>query len=173
MGIDPLLISAELFEKYDKALSKANIAMVAMPENLVDKIWDDRPPRPLNVVMTHPLQYSGKKWSDKVQEVRVAMAKEDAIATVVTALDEVAWLLNLRGSDIDYNPVFFAYVIVSSHDVRLFIDQSKLDQECRKHLMVDQEGGVKIFGYDEVIVHVTDITNQNVASKIWVSILYL
>lgn len=169
VGIDPLLISAELFEKYDKALSKANIAMVAMPENLVDKIWDDRPPRPLNVVMTHPLQYSGKKWSDKVQEVRVAMAKEDAIATVVTALDEVAWLLNLRGSDIDYNPVFFAYVIVSLHDVRLFIDQSKLDQECRKHLMVDQEGGVKIFGYDEVIVHVTDITNQNVASKIWIS----
>ena len=81
--------------------------MVAMAENLVDKIWVDRPARPLNIVMTHPLQYSGipgsceqysdhmvraagKKWSDKIQEVRVAMEKAEAIAVVVTALDEVA-----------------------------------------------------------------------------------
>lgn len=52
---------------------------------------------------------------------------------------------------------------------RLFIDQSKLDQKCREHLMVDQEGGVKVFGYDEAVAHVTDLINQNASGKIWVS----
>lgn len=52
----------------------------------------------------------------------------------------------------------------------MFVDQSKLDQKCQEHLMVNQEGGVKIFGYDEVVAHVNDIISQNTSGKIWVSI---
>ncbi|XP_065919965.1 xaa-Pro aminopeptidase 1-like [Dysidea avara] len=169
VGIDPSLVSAELFEKYDKALSKATIAIVAISENLVDKAWINRPQRPLNPTMIHPLQYSGKSWVDKVKEVRVTMEKEEAIAVVVTALDEVAWVLNLRGSDVTYNPVFFAYVIITMDDVRLFIDQSKLDHASKDHLMLGKEGGVKVYNYNEVIIHVTNLTNQNAAGKIWIS----
>ena len=65
------------------------------------------------------------------------------------------------------------YLLCIVVDYRLFIDQSKLDQKCREHLMVDQEGGVKIFGYDEVVAHVNDITNQNVSGNIWVSIQFI
>ena len=92
-----------------QALSKAMIAMVATSENLVDKVWSNRPPRPLNPTMTHPLQYSGmcsnymmshdvahglgKSWVDKIKQVHDAMEEEEAIAVVVTALDEVACMV--------------------------------------------------------------------------------
>ena len=61
-------------------------------------------------------------------------------------------------------------IVITCNYCRLFVDRSKLDQKCRDHLLVDQEGGVKIFGYDEVVAHVTDIANQNASGKIWVSI---
>jgi len=68
-------------------------------------------------LIRHFVLYTGKSWPEKVSKVREKMSKKKAVGLVVTALDEIAWLLNLRGSDISYNPVFFAYVIVTTDSV--------------------------------------------------------
>ncbi len=71
------------------------------------QIWEDRPPRPLNAVMIHPVERAGQASSEKIQAVRSELAREGAAALVVAALDEVAWLLNIRGSDVEFNPVWY------------------------------------------------------------------
>jgi len=71
----------------------------------------------LSSLICHLVLYTGKEWPEKVNEVREKMNEKKAIGLVVTALDEIAWLLNLRGSDISYNPVFFAFVIVTTSSV--------------------------------------------------------
>jgi Xaa-Pro aminopeptidase len=70
------------------------------------QIWSDRPSQPDKPAFVHPLELSGKPTADKVDEIRRAMAAEGASLLVVAALDELAWLLNIRGSDVDYNPVW-------------------------------------------------------------------
>ena len=128
-----------------QAVEYSGQLLVPVSANLVDSVWDSRPPRPSNPVTVLPLQYSGLgsgvwglgyivyycvcvcvcvcvcagcSWRDKVGDVRREMGKKKASALVLTAMDEIAWLLNLRGSDIDYNPLFFSYARITLHDVR-------------------------------------------------------
>jgi Xaa-Pro aminopeptidase len=85
-------------------LKKQKSELVALPDNLVDAIWIDRPARPRNKVFHLDEKYSGQSVQSKVSKVREILEKKSAKAVVVTMLDEVAWLFNLRGSDIDFNP---------------------------------------------------------------------
>jgi len=115
-------------------------------DNLVDLVWTDRPARPLKDVFIHELQYAGQSVFEKYDNVAKKMEGVDFL--LLTALDEVAWLLNLRGSDIDYNPVFFSYLIfnVKEKSSTLFIEASKV-QWIGKYL---EEHKVTVSPYEDI-----------------------
>lgn len=91
----------------------------------------------------------GKSSSDKLKEIYEQMKEKDAELLVLTALDEIAWLLNLRGSDIDYNPVFFSYVIISLNKVHFFVDAQKINDEIRQHFH-SENLNVEVHPYENV-----------------------
>ncbi|XP_041983568.1 xaa-Pro aminopeptidase ApepP-like [Aricia agestis] len=124
VGADPHTMTREEWTPLQNALTKAKMQLVAVDNNLVDQIRQDMkdppPPRPCNKIMHVPVQYTGKTAGKKIEELREKMKEKKASALVVTALDEVAYTLNLRGSDIEYNPVLFAYLVITEQTVRLF-----------------------------------------------------
>jgi Xaa-Pro aminopeptidase len=135
IGVDSKLISAVDAESLKKALEPRHSELVSLETNLVDVVWgQERPPRPKSKVFPLYVKYSGRSHFDKISRVRKELDSKKAKAIVVTMLDEIAWLFNLRGSDIDFNPVFFVYAVVTHKDATLFINADQLDDEVRKHL---------------------------------------
>jgi Xaa-Pro aminopeptidase len=120
-------------------------------ENLVDKVWGkERPERPSNTVFPLEEKYAGKSIKDKITRLREQIQKKKASATVVTQLDEVAWLFNLRGSDIPFNPVFFAYATVTTSKATLFTNKNRLNDAAISTLEEDQ---IAIEPYEAVVHH--------------------
>ncbi|KAG1939871.1 xaa-Pro aminopeptidase 1 isoform X1 [Pimephales promelas] len=153
VGVDPWIIAADQWKNMSKALSSAGHSLVAVQENLIDAIWEDRPTRPSTKLIALGLKYTGLTWQDKITALRGKMAERKISWFVVTALDEIAWLFNLRGSDIEYNPVFFAYAIIGISSIRLFVDTKRLlDAEVRQHLELDGKPDltVQCFPYESV-----------------------
>lgn len=107
---------------------------VALPSNLVDQIWDDRPARPSNPIFPLPLAYAGEPHTAKLARLRDELKARKSKALVVSMLDEVAWLFNLRGSDIEFNPVFFAYAVVTQDHATLFVNTRQVDDAVREWL---------------------------------------
>lgn len=136
VAVDPALIASSIAEKLDESVKKAGGAgLKAVPQNLVDPVWGaDRPPRSNNPIVLLPEKYSGKDTATKLADLRKELEKKKATAFVLSMLDEIAWLFNLRGSDITYNPVFFSYAIVTQDSATLYVDSSKLSDECRSYL---------------------------------------
>jgi Xaa-Pro aminopeptidase len=113
-------------------------------DDLPAAIWDDRPPLPHAPVYAHPPEYAIHGRAEKLANVRGAMQRAGATHHVVSALDEIAWVLNLRGSDVEYNPVFLAHLLVDAGGATLFADASKLDANLCKALAAD---GVRVAPY--------------------------
>ncbi|KAJ7154608.1 peptidase M24, structural domain-containing protein [Mycena filopes] len=135
IGIDSTLISAVDAEALTKGLKPRGSELVSLSRNPVDSVWAaERPPRPTSQVFSLDVKYSGESHLDKIKRLREEIAKKDGKAMVVTMLDEVAWLFNLRGADIAYNPVFFAYATVTADEVTLFINPKQLDEAARRRL---------------------------------------
>ncbi|RGB34801.1 Creatinase/aminopeptidase [Rhizophagus diaphanus] len=135
IGIDPTLITACDAKTLKESLGKVGSSLVSTEENLVDLVWGNaRPPRPCNPANVLPLKYTGRSHDDKIANLREELSKENYYGFVVSALDEIAWLFNLRGSDVKYNPVFFAYALITKDDIILYIDEKKLSNEVKAHL---------------------------------------
>ena len=125
VGIDPYLISATRFLELEKSLKSNKIQLTAVPSNLVDLVWKERPKFPDNPIFPLAFEFTGESWQDKIKRVREEMEKKRCQLTVLTALDNIAWILNLRGSDIPFNPVFFSYLFLTDKSVYFFVDQSR------------------------------------------------
>lgn len=140
-----------------------NISLLSPSEDLIDLIWpeNERPSKPNSEIKIHHNDFSGKIWQQKVQDVRLDLNKSEADLFVVTALDEVAWLFNLRAADIPYNPMFFAYAIVSKTNVELYIDQNRLTN-LTEHL-----NGVDTKDYNQIEEMIRNYSRNGL--KIWVS----
>jgi len=106
-------------------------------DDLPGEIWSDRPPLPHAPVYEHPLEYAIRTRAEKLAGVREAMHQAGATHHIVSALDEIAWVLNLRGSDVDYNPVFLAHLLIDANGATLFVEASKLDAPLQKLLASD------------------------------------
>lgn len=111
------------------------------------QIWSDRPAIPKNKVEIHPLQYAGESTSSKLTRIRKALRLQHADGTMLSALDDIAWTLNLRGTDVHCNPVFVAYLLISTHAAVLYIDPEKLTEEVQSYLKAE---GVSTRSYDEI-----------------------
>ncbi|CAK7263689.1 hypothetical protein SEPCBS119000_000610 [Sporothrix epigloea] len=149
VGVDPTLLSSSTAKKLAEKIKKSGGGdLVAITANLVDKVWaTERPSRPAEPVAVLATTYAGKSIKSKLADLRKELKKKNAAGFVVSLLDEVAWLFNLRGNDIPYNPVFFSYAIVTSDEAVLFVDKAKLSEACQSYL-ADNE--VTIKPYDEI-----------------------
>ncbi|KAI5208566.1 hypothetical protein E4T39_01371 [Aureobasidium subglaciale] len=147
VGVDPTTITAPDARKLsEKIKKKGGKDLVAVKENLVDSVWGSaRPARPNEKVDVLTLDFAGKKFQDKIDDLRKDLDKKKSAGFVVSMLDEVAWLYNLRGSDIPYNPVFFSYALISPTTTTLYIDDSKLTAAAKTHL-----SGVEVRPYDAI-----------------------
>jgi len=126
-------------------------------------------PSPVSNTCVHRSDFVlGKPFAEKIDELRKELTEKKASGMVISMLDEVAWLLNLRGSDIDYNPVFFAYALVTADSTTLYINDAKLAPEVHEHLK-----DVKIAPYEDIFGHIRalgeGIDAESASGKIFVS----
>ncbi|KAF8978402.1 hypothetical protein BGZ46_006497 [Entomortierella lignicola] len=133
IGIDPLVFTATDATKLEKELSKSGSSLVPVP-NLVDLIWTDRPARPARKLLTLTQATTGRTHTEKIAQLRQELEKKDVLGCVVSGLDEIAWLFNMRGSDVHCNPVFFAYAIITKDTVNLYLQEKPVSKEVREHL---------------------------------------
>lgn len=136
VGVDPTVISPSLADDLAETVTKAGgQGPVALAENLVDAVWGDaRPPRPSEPVFCLAAKYTGKDTQTKLADLRKELEKKKAAGFVLSNLDDIAWLFNLRGNDIAYNPVFFSYAVVTAEAATLYIDQARLMAESLTYL---------------------------------------
>ena len=110
-------------------------------------IWTDRPPVPQDKVSIHPLEYAGEPCHDKMARIRQQLKSMHAYGMLVSALDDIAWTLNLRGTDVHCNPVFVSYLLIDTKSATLFVDCAKLTPEVEAYLEAE---GVAVAGYADV-----------------------
>ncbi|CAH0552784.1 unnamed protein product [Brassicogethes aeneus] len=128
VGVDPRIISEYQWLELKNEFLEGHLKLVALNVSLIDIIWkpEERPKRRNKDVFVWDLQYAGKNYSRKLSEVRDEMKKEGADAMIVTALDEISWLLNIKGRDVPYSPFVRSYVIIEKYDVYLYVNRSQL-----------------------------------------------
>jgi len=131
-----------------------------MVENPIDKAWADRPTRPENPLEIMPMSTSGQSWQDKVAATRGEIKAAGCQGLVVTMLDEVAWLFNLRGTDIPFNPLFFSYCYVGLDSIKLFMNPKQATSDVRAHLE-----GVEICNYGDTKSFLQSLTSKVLCSS--------
>ena len=122
-------------------------------------IWRDRPAIPENPVEIYPLQYAGEATHDKIARIRQALRETHADGMLMAALDDIAWTLNLRGTDVHCSPVFVSYLLISTTDVTLYINKVKLSPEVVEYLKSE---GVAVAPYDEISKGLKDYFEYNI-----------
>jgi Xaa-Pro aminopeptidase len=136
LGFDPWLHAPSTMDELAKELKGKRIKLKALPKNPIDRIWGRaRPAPPRGPVIPHPMKYAGKSAEDKLAELQTTLKKDGQDAVILTFPDSIAWLFNIRGSDVAHNPVVLAFAIVpSSGKAELFVDAAKIGPEARSHL---------------------------------------
>ncbi|MFH1464986.1 MAG: aminopeptidase P family protein [Pseudomonadota bacterium] len=137
VGVNAAVFSVNGHADLEKALSPKGIELVPVPEDLVDLVWGvAQPPMPEAIVRVHPEAFAGESVDQKLARIEGVLAREGADALLICALDEIAWVFNLRGADIDYNPVFIAWALVEKGKATLFTGLTRLGPEVRDALPV-------------------------------------
>jgi len=165
VGLDPKLVSNGTARTLRQAFELGGLEFHPVFDNLVDKVWTDKPNIPTTPVFVHRMEFAGRSHLEKIKYVAQKLQDEKADALVVSALDEIAWLFNLRGSDVTYNPVFISYALVTKDALaKLFILPSKVNdsQEVVKHLA---EAQVEVLPYDKIFEEIQELGRQR--KKVW------
>ncbi len=146
VGVDGWCYTIDGINELHQALNPWGIQVMPVGDPY-DQIWTDRPGIPDNPVEIHPLEYAGETARSKIERIREALKSKRADATVISMLDEVAWTLNLRGTDVDYNPVFVSYLFISQDHAILFVNPQKISEEVVRYLDFE---GVETMDYDKI-----------------------
>ena len=123
------------------------------------EVWADRPAIPDRPVEIQPMKYAGETATSKISRIRKALRGLHADGMLVSALDDIAWTLNLRGTDVHCNPVFVSYLLISSDQVSLYVDEKKLTEEVKAYL---QENGVAVYIYNKVEEGLKNYSGYNI-----------
>ena len=110
-------------------------------------IWTDRPAIPANPVEIQPMEFAGESVASKISRIRIALRQRHADGMLISALDDIAWTLNLRGTDVHCVPVFVSYLLISSQQVSLYVDSAKINDEVKAYLT---ENGISLYSYNKV-----------------------
>lgn len=147
VGLDGMVNSYNYVKDLSYSLRK--LGGITLRTNLdpLELIWENRPSLPANPVEIQPLEYAGETLASKVVRIRKALRELHADGMLVSALDDIAWALNLRGTDVHCNPVFVSYLLIESDKVSLFVDDNKLSPEVKQYL---QDNQVSLYNYNKV-----------------------
>ena len=158
VGLDGNVNSfAEVAAMEQELATKGNITVRTDADPMAE-LWTDRPVIPDNEVQLHPLEYSGELTSSKISRVRKYLSEYGADGLLVTALDEIAWVLNLRGSDVHCNPVFVSYLLISPEKVTLYINNVKLSAEVNAYLASEK---IDVEAYEAVVEGLRSYTGKS------------
>lgn len=147
VGLDGMVNSYNYVKDLSYSLRK--LGGITLRTNLdpLEQIWENRPSLPANPVEIQPLEYAGETLASKVVRIRKSLRELHADGMLVSALDDIAWTLNLRGTDVHCNPVFVSYLLIESDKVSLFVDDNKLSPEVKLYL---QDNQVSLYNYNKV-----------------------
>ena len=146
VGFDGNVFSVDMVKDMQKEFSAKNIGLI-IEQDLINELWSHRPEIPKSSVFAHEVKYAGKSTIQKLTQVREEMNKKGANHYLLTSLDDIAWLLNIRGNDVPNNPVVISNVVVAEDKCYLFIDSSKVSTEIE--LIIGAEG-VELKDYNEL-----------------------
>lgn len=146
VGVNGLALSVAQALKLEESLGQAELELVVEHE-LLDAFWEERPALPQAPIYEHDAKYAGLSRQQKITQVREAMRELDSDVHLISALDDIAWILNLRGSDVEYNPVFLSHLILTEGQALLYVDSVKLSETLLQELATD---GVELRPYDAV-----------------------
>ncbi|MFV9473039.1 aminopeptidase P family protein [Advenella sp. RU8] len=137
VGADGFTLSMRLAQDLQSALEGVSVRF-SCNETLLDNIWPDRPALPLEAIYEHEAPFVSQSRAEKLQQIRKGMEKLGAQWHLLSSLDDIAWTLNLRGSDVSYNPVFLSYLLIGPEQSELFVDAAKLSPELIEKLATDR-----------------------------------
>ena len=140
VGIDGWVNSHQEAQALHNGLSEYGLILETMTEDIFNNLWEDRPSLPKTPVFALDETSTGASCTEKTARIRKAIAKNGASAIILSALDEIAWTLNLRGSDVHCNPVFISYLLISKENNTLYILEDKITEDVRTYLAKHQVG---------------------------------
>ena len=159
VGIDGWCSSANSVKELIADLRKEGGLTLRTNLDPLKTIWTERPAIPENPVEIFPMKYAGESTHDKIARIRKALRERHADGMLMSALDDIAWTLNLRGTDVHCNPVFVSYLLISSKDVTLYINKVKLTPEVSAYLQAE---GIRVDDYENVIRGLKDYFEYNI-----------
>ena len=158
VGVNGLATSNTNWTSLEEKLASKNITVVDIP--LLKDIWIVRNSEvKKNPVFVHPIERAGKSVTDKLSAIRQKMEEQETSVHIISSLDDVAWTLNLRGSDVEANPVFLGYIVVTKNDAVLFVDLDKLTIDARRQM---DESFVKMMPYEEFFTFLSKFKNEKI-----------
>ncbi len=158
IGLDPRLITQKQSEQMDKDFSQKNITIKSIESNLIDILWKNKPVISNSPILIHPTEYSGKPVKDKLLEVSKLIIEKKAEIHIISTLDAIAWLFNLRGNDIKYNPLFISYAVITKENADIFVRDSIITEDIRNYL----KDYAEIFPYDEFIKRISHFSKKDI-----------
>lgn len=159
VGLDGMVNSFHDTQALVDELRKAAGITVRTNFDPLEVIWKDRPSIPVNPVEIQPLEFAGESFQSKLSRIRTALRELHADGMLVSALDDIAWTLNLRGSDVHCVPVFVSYLLIASDKVSLFVDEEKLTPAVRDYLVGN---GVSLYKYNKVEEGLRNYSEYNI-----------
>lgn len=156
VGFDGRVMSVTTYKEMLKALNPCRIKFETRYD-LVGELWDDRPAIPNDPVFIHDVKYAGKSRTKKLADVRKRMKELGADLYLLSSLDDIAWLYNIRGNDVPNTPVVYSYTLISESESWLFIDKAKLSKKVHDELVSD---GIKVMEYGEITEVLSDLPGQ-------------
>lgn len=159
VGLDGMVNSFHDTQALVDELRKAAGITVRTNFDPLDVIWKDRPSIPVNPVEIQPLEFAGESFQSKLSRIRTALRELHADGMLVSALDDIAWTLNLRGSDVHCVPVFISYLLIASDKVSLFVDEEKLTPAVKDYLVGN---GVSLYKYNKVEEGLRNYSEYNI-----------
>lgn len=158
LGFDGRVADDQFGEDLLKKLQDKQVTF-SFKEDLVGMVWEDRPSLPRNRVWILDEKYAGKSAAQKISELRRTMEEKSATVHILTSLDDIIWLLNIRGNDIPCTPVVLSYLLITKNDLYLYINPEVLDETVTSYL---KESGVTVLPYDEIYKKVPTLRSERV-----------
>jgi Xaa-Pro aminopeptidase len=162
LGADPRTLSLSRAESLKEVLKKTGVILKPVSQNLVDAVWDDQPAMPREEITPLPKSFSGESSASKLKRIRKVMKEQEVDAHLLTTLDSIAWTFNIRGRDVEYNPVVISYALITHKDATLFVDPRKVTTGVLSHL----GRGVKVRKYESIEAALGTLSRRK--ARVWV-----
>ena len=159
VGIDGMVNAASTVRALEADLRRQGGITLRTNYDPLERIWHDRPAIPSDAIRLQPMEWAGESAHSKMARIRKALREEHADGMLVTALDDIAWTLNLRGSDVHCNPVFVAYLLLDSRHATLYVNKAKLTAEVEDYLKAE---GVGVRPYEDIAKGLKDYFEYNI-----------